>query len=125
MNRPIDAYKKVEQTTLSGRDLEASVLQKAAMLLKECQNNWNASNLHQMLADAIKFNQTVWTVFQTELSNPDNPLPKEVRENLLSLSVFIDKRSIEVLAFPSPEKLDILINININIAAGLRGSTGV
>lgn len=125
MGKPIDAYKKVEQTTLSGRDLEASVLQKAAMLLKDCQNNWDNTNIHQMLSDAIKYNQTIWTVFQTEISNPENTLPREVRENLLNLSLFIDKRSMEVLAFPSPEKLDILINININIAAGLRGSTGV
>jgi hypothetical protein len=28
---------------------------------------------------------------------------------------------IEVLAFPSPEKLDIIINLNLNLAAGLKG----
>jgi len=51
----------------------------------------------------------------------DNPLPEEVKHNLLSLSLFIDRRTFEALAYPAPEKLDILININLNVAAGLRG----
>ncbi len=125
MPNPIDAYKKVEQSTLSGRELESSVLQKAALALKECQNNWSAPDIYQQLVEAIKYNQAIWTLFQAELANPENPLPKKLREDLLSLSAFIDKRSMEILAYPSPEKLNILINININIAAGLRGSTGV
>jgi flagellar protein FlaF len=125
MPNPIDAYKKVEQSTLSGRELESSVLQKAALALKECQNNWSDPDIYQQLVEAIKYNQAIWTLFQAELANPENPLPKKLREDLLSLSAFIDKRSMEILAYPSPEKLNILINININIAAGLRGSTGV
>jgi flagellar protein FlaF len=39
---------------------------------------------------------------------------------LLRLVAFIDKRTLETIAYPSPEKLTILININQNIAAGLR-----
>lgn len=124
MSHPLNAYKKVEQTTLSGRELEASVLQKAAMALRECQNNWSDPNFYAQLTEAIKYNQAIWTLFQAEISNPENPLPKKLKEDLLSLSAFIDKRSMEILAFPSPEKLNILININLNIAAGLRGSTG-
>jgi len=124
MANPLDAYKKVEQTTLSGRELEAMVLQKSAKLLRDCQNNWNDPDIYNLLAESIKYNQTIWTLLQTELVNPDNPLPKKIKEDLLSLSSFIDKRSIDIMAFPSPEKLTILIDININIAAGLRGSTG-
>jgi flagellar protein FlaF len=36
----------------------------------------------------------------------------------------VDRRSFEVLAYPAPEKLDVLININLNVAAGLRGDAG-
>ncbi len=124
MGNPLDTYKKVEQTTLTGRELEASVLQKAAMALKDCQNNWTDPNIYMNLSEALKYNQTIWTLFQSELANPENPLPKKLREDILSLSAFIDKRSMEILAFPDPNKLTILINININIAAGLRGSAG-
>jgi flagellar protein FlaF len=53
-----------------------------------------------------------------------NPLPDQIKENLLNLSVFIDKRTFEIMIGHEKPKLDILIDININIAAGLRGSPG-
>jgi len=107
---------------MSGREIEASVLTKAAQLLKECQQNWTDKDLQAKLDETLKYNQKIWSIFQGELSKPDNPLPQKLKEDILSLSIFIDKRTFDVMAFPSPEKLDILINININIAAGLRSS---
>jgi len=56
------------------------------------------------------------------LLDENNPLPQQIRENVLRLSAFIDRRIFDTLAYPSPEKLDILININTNIAAGLKGT---
>ncbi|MEW6677858.1 MAG: flagellar biosynthesis regulator FlaF [Pseudomonadota bacterium] len=118
---PLDAYQSVEKSTLSGRELEASVLAKAAVRLQEVQQSWSDPDHETRLDEALKFNQRVWSFFQSEVSQPDNPLPPEIKQNILSLSVFVDKRIFEVMAYPSPEKLDILININRNIAAGLRG----
>lgn len=63
----------------------------------------------------------LWSIFQAEVSDADNPLPKELKENILNLSLFIDKRTLEIMAFPSPEKLTAIIDINQNLAAGLRG----
>jgi len=37
----------------------------------------------------------------------------------LRLSAFVDKRTFQVMAEPSPDKLQALIDINRNIAAGL------
>jgi flagellar protein FlaF len=118
----LEAYRTVQKTTMSGREIEASVLTKAAQLLKECQQNWTDKDLQAKLDETLKYNQKIWSIFQGELSKPDNPLPQKLKEDILSLSIFIDKRTFDVMAFPSPEKLDILINININIAAGLRSS---
>ena len=69
---------------------------------------------------ALKYNQRVWCIFQAELEKPQNPLPNALKVSLLRLVAFIDKRTLETIAYPSPEKLTILININQNIAAGLR-----
>ena len=118
----IETYRNVHKMTLTGRELEAAVLTKAAQKLTFCQNNWGASDLEENLQEALRYNQQVWTVFQTELSNPENPLPKKLKEDLLSLSAFIDRRIFDILSFPSPEKLNAIININLNIAAGLSGS---
>jgi flagellar protein FlaF len=120
--RPLEAYRTVQKNTQSGRELEASVLTKAAMLLQNCQNAWDAGDREQKLGEALRYTQKIWTYFQSELAQPENPLPKKLREDLLSLSIFIDKRIFELMAYPTPEKLTVLININLNIAAGLRGS---
>jgi flagellar protein FlaF len=120
---PLEAYQQVEKVTGSGREIEAAVLTKAAIKLKECQKNWDADDRDQRLEEALKFNQKIWSIFQSELTNQNHPMPTELRVGLLRLGGFIDRRIFETMADPSPEKLDIVININCNLAAGLRGST--
>ncbi len=116
----VNAYTAIHKESLSGRELEASVLSRAGLMLKSVKENWDAPDRDQKLLEAIKFNQKVWSFFQAELSDPENPLPKNLREDILNLSIFIDKRLFEVIAFPDPEKLAIVIDIDFNIAAGLR-----
>lgn len=118
----LDAYKKTQMQTLSGREIEAAVLTKAALALKDCQDTWDAGGQNGRLDEALRYNQLIWSIFQGELIREDNPLPRKLREDILSLSAFIDRRIFEVMAYPSPEKLNAIININLNLAAGLRGS---
>jgi len=124
MSAGLNAYKKTVKATNTGRELEASVLTRGAMLLKECKEKWNGEGHFKRLDEALRFNQRIWTIFQDEMIREDNPLPVEIRQNILNLSLFIDKRIIEVMREPDPEKLNILIGINLNIAQGLRGSAG-
>ena len=118
----LEVYRTVQKTTQSGRELEALSLTKGALMLQNVQNDWDASDRQARLDEALRYNQRIWSIFQSELASPDNPLPKKIREDILSLSLFIDKRILEVMAQPVPEKLAVIINININIAAGLRSS---
>ena len=116
------AYEKVSQTTQSGNEIEAAVLTKAALKLKECQENWDAPDRDDRLEEALKYNQRIWSIFQSELVREDHELPKKLRLDILRLAAFIDRRIFETMAFPSPEKLNIVIDINNNISAGLRSS---
>jgi flagellar protein FlaF len=116
----LKAYDSVNKAMMGGRDVEAEVLTKAALKLKACQDHWAEKDQPAMLSAALKYNQRIWTIFQAELEKPDNALPLAIKRDLLRLIFFIDKRSVEILAYPSPEKLAILVNINLNIAAGLR-----
>lgn len=122
-SNPLGVYEKVNKMTMSGREVEAEVLSKAASKLKRCQENWNATDRQQNLDEALSYNQRVWSIFQGELSREDHPLPKKLRIDILRLSAFIDKRIMETIAYPSPERLNAVIRINENLAAGLRGST--
>jgi flagellar protein FlaF len=118
--RPLEAYQTVEKMTMSGRETEARVLSQAAMKLKHCQDNWDDDDRNTKLDEALKYNQRVWSILQGELAKEDNPLPRQLRQNLLRLGAFIDRRIFETMAYPAPEKLTVVININQNIAAGLR-----
>ena len=116
---PFNIYQNAHKDGMSQRELEASLLTRAGLMLKGCQDSWDAPDRDQRLDAAIKFNQRIWSLFQSELSMPDNPLPKNIREDILNLSLFLDKRLFEVLAYPDRQKLSIAININLNLAAGL------
>lgn len=120
MQQAINTYTSMQKENLSGRELEASVLTRAGLMLKQVQDNWDDPERDAKLLEAIKFNQKVWSFFQAELTDPENPLPKNLREDILNLSIFIDKRLFEIMAYPNKEKLNIVVDINFNIAAGLR-----
>lgn len=119
---PLQAYKTIEQKTISGRETEARVLTTGAIKLKYCMENWDAGDRKEKLDEALTYNQQVWSIIQGDLLDEKNPLPKQLRENILSLSVFVDKRIFNIMAYPAPEKLSIIIDINLNLAAGLRSN---
>lgn len=119
---PMQAYQNVSRATMSGREIEAAVLTRAALRLKKCLENWQPDQKNDELYESLKYNQKIWTIFQSELLRPNNPLPRELKNDILRLSIFIDKRTFELMAFPKPEKLKILIDINQNLASGLRGN---
>ena len=116
------SYQKVEQATISGRETEARVLTDAAVKLKYCRDNWNAADRRAKLDEALTYTQRVWSLIQGDLLDESNPLPKNLKQNILSLSAFIDKRFFNIMAYPEPQKLNIIIDIHLNLAAGLRAS---
>lgn len=117
---PLNAYEKVRKETVSGREIEATVLEKGAIRLRRCQENWKPDQFDRDLDEALRFNQRVWDIFNADWQNPQSPLPREIRQDLLSLSVFVRKTSLDIMAQPETGKLDILIQINENLARGLR-----
>jgi len=87
--------------------------------MQHVKDQWqeNREHLHQ----ALQYNRKLWSVFVSSVANPENPLPKPIKNNIASLGVFIFRHTVSVQARPEPEKLDVLISINRDIAAGLRG----
>mgnify|MGYP006424113777 CR=1 FL=1 len=118
---PLDAYKQNRKASLSGRDIEVAVLEKAAMNFRMLFNQWDESSkdFNKELDEAVKFNQRVWDIFQSDWKSEQCQLPKEIRQNLLSLSVYVRKSSLDVVANPTQQKITTLIEINENIASGL------
>ena len=61
----------------------------------------------------------LWSIVQNDVSQPDNALPEELKANLMSLSIYVDKQTTTGLKDPSDELFDSLISMNLNIAEGL------
>jgi flagellar biosynthesis activator protein FlaF len=122
----MQAYRKTPQSAdMSEREIDAYALTQSALKMQDCQQTWNVLPLKERierLFEALRINSLLWSIFQAEISRDGNPLPRQLREDLLTLSLFVDKRTKEVMCFPEPDKLTTLININLNIAAGLKAA---
>lgn len=114
------AYQQTAQQTVSPADLEANILSKSAGNLQRIRENWD--ELEGDLFEALTYNRKLWTVFVETVSSDDNPLPQEIRQNVANLGLFVLKHTMEIQLEPSADKLDVLVNINREIAAGLRAS---
>lgn len=113
----IKAYQGSQKMGMSPREAEAMAFTKAALLLEEASKD--ASNL-PALSQALRFNHLLWTIIQADITEEANRLPPELKANLLSLSIFVDKQTVKALKSGDPKDIEALININRNIAAGLR-----
>src|SRR5215510_40866 len=71
------------------------------------------------LREALRLNQRLWSIFQGALSEPECPLPKDVRDNVLALSVMIDRHSVARLVDLDGSKIGPILDINRAIAEGL------
>ena len=119
-NQAVQAYQQTGRTTVPQRDLEANLLSMAAAHLQRIRNEWEL--LEPELPTALKFNRKLWTVFVTSVTDPESKLPPETRESIANLGSFVLSRTAELQLVATPEKLDALININRQLAAGLRAS---
>ena len=101
------------------RELEGRVLLKSAKKMQDVQKDWdNVSK--ESLEEILKYNRQIWMMFyDTAIENPEGDRPNDLRSNIINLANFIFKREVEIMAAPAREKLDVLININREIAAGL------
>ena len=110
------AYQTSGKLGASAAQREANALLEAARKMDACTGNLDDVDAYKA---ALRLNWRLWTIFQADIASAENPLPVEIKENILSLSVFIDKHTVGALAEPEGGKLKVLIEINRNIAAGL------
>lgn len=68
---------------------------------------------------ALVLNQRLWSIFQASLIDPSCELPKAIRDNVLALSVMVDRHLIARLGDLDGSKIQPIIDINRSIAEGL------
>ncbi|WP_164214058.1 flagellar biosynthesis regulator FlaF, partial [Stenotrophomonas maltophilia] len=80
MRSAANAYARAANSALTAREAESAVLIKAAQQLQLIKDDW--ANQSAGLNRALSFNQKVWTVIAGAVSEPDNPLPADVKSNV-------------------------------------------
>lgn len=117
MHNAAQAYGAVARQIADPRQLEAQLLLKAASRLQAVQDDW--AGKQEQLDDALVYNRKLWTVLISSVTEADHPLPAPIRQNVANLGLFVLNQTVALAAAPQPERLNSLIRINREIAAGL------
>jgi len=107
-----------DEPALSVLAEDANALTQAALALSRAMESQD----HDALSAALDVNLELWIGIRTMVSRADNPLPKQVRDNLLQLSQFVTKATFNVRengVEAARDDLDAMINSNLQISEGL------
>jgi flagellar protein FlaF len=114
------AYQKTAKVVESSRERESALLMRAAASLQKVKDDWPNTTAEEMNA-ALNFNRKLWTIFMSSVTKETSPLPTEIRQNIANLGLFVMNQTREMVMEPEARKLDVLVRLNRQIAAGLRG----
>jgi len=112
-----EAYGQTVKLGGDGRELEATILIRAASRLQKLKDDWQPRSPDVL--PALQYNRQIWTIFASSVTDESSELPADIRQNLANLALFVFKQTLAVQTSSDPQKLDSLININRQIAAGL------
>ncbi|MCH8473723.1 MAG: flagellar biosynthesis regulator FlaF [Opitutales bacterium] len=104
----------------SGRQVEISILEMAAAKLRACVGEEEKIPYGSGIDEALRFNQKVWDVFCADWSDDNCQLEDSLRQNLLSIGLFVKKRTFTMLAQPTRSGVNTLIELNDNLTQGLK-----
>ena len=112
----VTAYQKAQRAADNPRSSEYRLFGQVTGALMEAQNGGARG---ATLIDAIDWNRRVWSTMAVDCMDSANQLPKELRAQIVSLSLWVTRYSSEVMQ--QGASLDPLIDVNRNIMQGLRG----
>jgi flagellar protein FlaF len=120
MQKPAQVYAQTAQRTGHPRELEAQLLLRAAAKLQAVKDGREGGEV----VSALRYNRRLWLIFADSVGRQDNPLPHEIKKNVANLANFIIRHTmkLETDSQHAAGRVGVLININREIAAGLRAN---
>ena len=104
----------------TGRQIEISIMEMATSKLRAQLPEDGDVPWSRNLDEALKFNQKIWDVFSADWMSSENQLPRDLRQNLLSIGIFVKKKTFSIMAVPDRPGISLLIQLNENIIDGLK-----
>jgi len=123
----ISAYRKTIRESEAPRQLERRILARLTGDLERFEADFDDSEtdedriaiLAAGLREALIENLRFWTIIKHDLASEGNALPVQLRGNLISLAIFVDRQTGAALG--GRGTLGAIIDVNRSILAGLAG----
>ena len=112
----LTAYTRAQRTTGTPRDNEYRLFAEVTRSLMAVSQSETRDN---KFFDALDWNRRLWSTLATDCSSSNNGLPKQVRAQIISISLWVGKYTSMVAL--DREEIDALIDINRTIMEGLAG----
>jgi flagellar protein FlaF len=108
----INAYRRRKEAAETPRELERRAFTTAIGKLIEGKEKGGRA-----LIDACFVNQQLWTALAVDLALPDNGLSEDLKARLISISIWVQRYTPQVMTGTAPP--DPLISVNRSILEGL------
>jgi flagellar protein FlaF len=111
------AYQNTQAVTEDPRATEYRIFGKVTGALIDAEK---AGKSGGPLAEAVDWNRKLWRTLASDCLDDRNQLPRDVRAQIVSLSLWVSKYSKQVTRNGAP--MQPLIEVNRNIMQGLQGA---
>lgn len=123
----ISAYKRTMREAETPRDIERQIFGRITAALTVHAESYDTATemaprlslLSGSLQLALVQNTRLWSALKADLQRPENALPEEMRAQLISLALYVERETHAILR--GEGKVSALLSINHSIIAGLSG----
>lgn len=109
----LHSYQRIQNQTETPRQTEYRLFAQVTRALMDARGSTTGA----VLAKAVHWNRRLWIALQTDCANDANALPEATRAGIISLAIWVDKYSREVMR--DQADLQPLIEVNRTIMEGL------
>jgi flagellar protein FlaF len=114
----LQAYQKAQAAAENPRSTEYRLFGQVTGALIHASGAGVKGNI---LIEALDWNRRVWSTLAVDCIDDGNRLPRELRAQIVSLSLWVSRYSSQVMQ--KGASLDPLINVNRTIMQGLQSAT--
>ena len=108
------AYQSVRRLSEAPRDTEHRLM---GQITGEMITARDTHKQGRDLAETLFRNREMWNIFSADCTSPGNGLPDQLRASIISLALWVDRFSSEVIA--GRESIEDLIEVNRTVMEGL------
>ena len=112
----VQAYQQAAQRAESPRDIEYRLFGQVTRALMDAAEVESSQIGARM--DALDWNRRLWSVLSADCANPANQLPAQLRANIISLSMWVNRHTSAIMR--NEAEFGPLIDVNKMMMQGLQ-----